>query len=315
MSITRIDHVGILAGELEDGRHVFGDGWGLSVDEHRSPWPEGRSGTFDDVTSIEMPIGEMYIEISKPNDPNSPAGKFVEERRAGLYYISFASNDIKTDVAALQTKGVKLDGAWDGTSPVMLDPDSTLGIRIQITPEEHYFAHPFYKGNGLLQGMAHIGLAARNAEEVRGLWGDIFGFREDKTMERGQDGPSEDRDLSRAASDPVHLLEYPVGGSVIEISIPTTPDSGTAKLVAQRAAQGATFHHICPFAFDTHQAVDDGKAAGLQQIGSIPPREETKQVVAWFHPRTCVGTLIEIWNRPAGGAHHEHGTHPGPGND
>lgn len=315
MAITKIDHVGILVNDFEVGRHAFGDGWGLAVNEHRSPLPDGRPGTFDNVTSIEMPIGEMYIEFSKPNDPSSPAGQFVEQRRSGMYYISLASDNIAADVAALQEKGIKTDGDWDGNGPAMLDPDTTLGVRFSITAEENYYVHPFYKGNGTFQGMAHVGLAARNAVEVRNLFENQFGLREDKTMERGQDGPAPDRDLSRAAGDPVHLLEYPIGGSVIEISIPTTTESGTARLVAQRATQGATFHHICPFAFDTHKAVEDGKAAGLQQIGSIPPREETTRATAWFHPRTCAGTLIEIWNRPAGGAHHVHGTHPGPEND
>jgi hypothetical protein len=49
-----------------------------------------------------------------------------------------------------------------------------------------------------------------------------------------------------------------------------------------------------------------GKAAGLQQIGSIPPREQTTRATAWFHPRTCAGTLLEIWNRPPGIEHFEH---------
>ncbi len=318
MSYTKIDHVAILVDDLETGRHVYCDGWGLAVNEHRSPWPQGRPGTFDGVTSIEIPIGEMYLEISKPGDPDTPAGRFVAERRAGMYYVSFASDDIAADVQKLTDKGIKIEGHWDGHGPVFLDPATTLGVRLQVTPEESYFPHPYYKGDGTFTGMAHVGLAARSAEEVRKLFGDAFDLHEDSSMERGQAGPSADRDPSRAAGDPVHLLEFPVGGSVLEISIPTTDDSGTARLVAQRATLGATFHHICPFAPDVHRAVEMGKAAGLQQIGSIPPREQTTRATAWFHPRTCLGTLTEIWNRPAGGEHmeqHHHGTHPGPGHD
>ena len=317
MSFTRMDHVGILVDDLEVGRHVYVDGWGLAVNEHRSAWPEGRPGTFDNVTSIEIPIGEMYIEVSKPNDPSTPAGQFVAQR-PGMYYISLASDNIAGDVAALQAKGVKLDGDWDGSSPIMLDPASTLGVRFQITPEDNYFVHPFYKGDGTFQGMAHIGLAARAADEVRHFFHDIMGLHEDSSAERGETPPT-DRDPNRAAGDPVHLLEYPIGGSVIEISIPTTADSGTARLVAQRATQGATFHHICPFAKDVHRSVDSGIAAGLQQIGTIPTREEAagRTFVAWFHPRTCAGVLTEIWARTPGGEHaqHTHGTHPGPEND
>ena len=317
MAFTKIDHVGLLVDDLEVGRHVFCEGWGLAVDEHRSPWPQGRPGTFDGVTSIEIPIGEMHIEVSKPNDSASRAAQFVAARRAGMYYVSLASDDMDGDLKMLTGKGIKLEGKWDGKGPVFLDSTTTLGVYLQITPEEHYFVHPYYKGDGTFTGMAHIGLAARDPAETRNLLGNIFGLHEDKAVERGQTPPRE-REPGRAAGDPVHLLEFPIGGSVIEISHPTTDDSGTARLVRERATLGATFHHICPFTPDVYKAVEKGKAAGLQQIGSLPP---TGGGVGWFHPRTCAGTLIEIWTRRPGGEHmvqwehtHEH-RHPGPEHD
>ena len=170
-------------------------------------------------------------------------------------------------------------------------------------PDDHYYVHPYYRGKGLVTGMAHVGLAARSAEEVREFWGGVFGFEEDKSMERGLDRAVER--APRPAGDPVHLVEFPLGGSVIEVSIPTTEDSGTARLVAQRATQGAVYHHTCPHAPDVHSFTDEALAAGIQQIGSIPPREERSRVVAWFHPRTCLGMLVEVWNRPPGDFHYQ----------
>ena len=143
MSFTKVDHVGILVDDLEVGKRVFCDGWGLAVDEHRSPWPQGRPGTFDGVTSIEIPIGEMHLEISKPNDDSSAAAQFVAERRSGMYYMSFASNDIVNDVKMLQQNGIGLQGEWSGEGPVFLDFKTTLGLLIQITREENYYVHPY----------------------------------------------------------------------------------------------------------------------------------------------------------------------------
>lgn len=302
MAFTKVHHVGMLVDDLEVGRHVFCDGFGLAVDEHRTPWPGGRPGDFDGVTTIEVPIGEMYLEISKPNDTTSGAAQFVAERRAGMYYVSLASNDIAADVARLTQRGVKIEGRWNGKGPVFLDPTTCLGLRLQITPDENYYVHPYYKGDGTFTGMAHIGIAARSAAEMRKFWGETLGLHEDKSMERGLEPPDPTRP-PRPADDPVHLIEYPIGGTVIEISIPTSETSGTARLVAQRATLGATYHHICPYAPDVHRAVENGKAAGLQQIGSIPPREQTTRATAWFHPRTCAGALMEIWNRTPGGEH------------
>ena len=50
---------------------------------------------------------------------------------------------------------------------------------------------------------------------------------------------------------------------------------------------------------------EEALAAGIQQIGSIPPKEERERVVAWFHPRSCLGMLVEAWNRPSGDGHYQ----------
>ncbi len=300
VAFTKVDHVGMLVDALEVGHHVFCEGWGLAVDEHRSPWPQGRPGTFEGVTSIEIPIGEMYLEISKPNDPTSAAARFVAEHRAGMYHIALASNDLAADVQMLQDRGARLAADQEQGIAVLLDPATTLGLRIKVVPDQGYYPHPYYRGDGTFTGMAHIGIAARSAEEIRTLFGDMFGLHEDRSSARGE--LQRDHHVSRPADDPVQLIEFPLGGTVIEISIPTTDDSGTARLVSRRAPLGAVYHHICPFAPDVRRSVEKGLAADLQQIGTIPPLPE-HATIAWFHPRTCVGTLIEIWDRAPGAEH------------
>ncbi|MEZ4552438.1 MAG: VOC family protein [Dehalococcoidia bacterium] len=307
MAFTKVDHVAMLVDDLEVGRHVFCDGWGLAIDQHRSPWPEGRAGTYDGVTSIEIPMGEMFLEISRPNDSTSEAAQFVAQHRAGMYHIAIASDDIRGDVRRLQDHGLRLAGEW-GPGGVFLDATTTFGLRIKIVPEEHYYVHPYYKGDGTITGMGHIGVAARSIEEMRSLFGRAFRLHEDHSVERGGE-PPEDFDPARPASDPVHLIEFPIGGTVIEISVPTAEGTGTARLVANRAPLGATYHHIAPFAPDVRRAAEMGTAAGLQLIGPVAepdPNNPNQILVAWFHPKTCVGTLVEIWDRPPGAEH----THP-----
>jgi catechol 2,3-dioxygenase-like lactoylglutathione lyase family enzyme len=303
MAITRVHHVGLVSGDLEQARQVLCEGFGLSIDEHRTPWPDGAQG-YDGTTVLEFPIGELYYEIAKPNDTESEPAQFLaaSNGRGGIYYISLASNDIAADVQGMVSRGIKVKGDWDGKGPVFLDSATTLGLRLQVTPDDPYFVHPYYRGNGTCMGLAHVGVAGRDVEESRHFWTQIFGLREDKSSERGMAGPDPNRP-PRAADDPVHILEYPVGGTVIEISHPTTSDSGTARLVAQRATLGETYHHTAPFCPDVHRFIEQAVPAGLQQIGSIPPREETTRATAWFHPRTCLGMLLEPWNRPPGDDH------------
>jgi methylmalonyl-CoA/ethylmalonyl-CoA epimerase len=302
MAFTRVHHVGLVTGDLENARRVLVEGFGLALDEHRTPWP-GVRGEWDDVTTLHFPIGEMYYEVNRPNSPHTEAARFLEATggRGGMYYISIASDNFAADVASLLAKGVRLKGEGKGSGPVFLDPATCYGLLIQVRPEEHYYVHPHFRGRGLLTGMAHIGIAFRSLEEARHLWGSLFGLPEDRSVERRLEDPSR---IGQPGYDPVHLIEFPLGGTVIEISVPLTPDSGTARLVAQRAPLGAVYHHTCPYAPDVYRFVEHAVAAGLTQIGTLPPRGEQEVVVGWFHPRTCLGMLVEVWNRPPGKGHH-----------
>ena len=314
MTITRVHHVGLVNGDLENARHVFVDGFGLSVDEHRTPLPQGAPG-HDGTTILEFPIGELYYEVAKPDDSDSEPAQYLASTngRGGMYYISLATDNIAGEIQGILRRGGKLKGDWDGESPVFLDPTTSLGLRIQITPEDNYFVHPYYKGNGTCTGLAHVGIAARDPRESQGFWGGILGIREDTIVRSGggtweerrvQDAPDPNQPR-RAADDPVFILEYPIGGTVIEISHPTTTDSGTARLVASRATLGAVYHHTAPFAPDVHRFIEQAVPAGLEQIGSIPAREVTTRATAWFHPRTCLGMLVEPWNRAPGEEHYK----------
>ncbi len=302
MAFTRVHHVGMVTADLEQARHVLCDGFGLAIDEHRTPWPQGRPG-YDNTTVLEFPIGEMYYEVAKPNDTQSDAARFLAATggRGGISYVSIASDTMASDVRGLVSRGIKLKGSWDGKSPVSLDPATCLGLAFQITPDDHYYVHPHYRGNGVVTGMGHVGIAARNSEEVRRFWGQTFGLRVDSsTNQRQQQQPPRER---RPADDPVQSVDYPLGGTVLEINYPLTSDSGTARLVAQRGALGAVYHHTCPYAPDIRRFAEQAVAAGLQQIGALPPPEQGPPGIAWFHPRTCLGMLVEVWNRAPGKEH------------
>ena len=315
MSFTRVHHVGLVVDDLERARHVLCDGFGLAIDEHRTPWPDGRRRDADGATVIEVPIGEMYYEVARPEGDQSEAARFLAGTggRGGMQYIAIASDDLQGDLARLAERGVKAQQGANGPAGAALEPEACLGLGIRIVPEDHYYVHPAYRGNGAATGMAHIGIAARSAVEIRRLWGEVFGLAEDPGSERGLARDQEPPPRAEArgqAIDPVHLIEFPLGGTVVEISVPTTSDSGTAKLVAQKAPLGAVYHHTCPYTPDVYRFMDQAVAAGLQTIGSLPPRGERSTVVGWLHPRSCLGMLIEVWNRPPGPGHYHPHDHP-----
>jgi catechol 2,3-dioxygenase-like lactoylglutathione lyase family enzyme len=309
MALTRVHHVGLVTGDLQRARLVLCEGFGLAIDQHRTPWPEGRRRASDGATVLEVPIGEMYYEVAKPSDEQSAAARFLAATngRGGIHYIALASDDLPTDLNRLAQHGVRPQAPPDAEGAVGLDPAACLGLDVRLMSDDHYYVHPAYRGNGAVTGMAHIGIAARSARAMRRLWGELLGLAEDSRSAASLAWDEEPASRTVAAGmslDPVHLLEFPIGGSVIEVSIPTTAESGTARLVEQRAPLGAVYHHTCPYTPDVYRFMDQAVAAGLQPIGELPPPGERELVVGWLHPRSCLGMLIEVWNRPPGPGHY-----------
>lgn len=315
MTVTRVHHVGLVTDDLARAREVLCDGFGLAIDEHRTPWPEGRRRASDGATVLEVPIGEQYYEIAVPNDSQSEAARFLSSTngRGGIHYLALASDDLNTDLERLLQHGVRPGTQVDADGAVPLDPVTCLGLDVRLMAEDHYYVHPAYRGTGAITGMAHIGIAARSARAIRRLWGAAFGLGEDARSAASlapDEEPAPQPVAGGMSLDPVHLLEFPIGGSVIEVSIPTSAESGTARLVAQRGHYGAVYHHTCPYTPDVYRFMDQAVAAGLQPIGELPPPGEQELVVGWLHPRSCLGMLIEVWNRPPGPGHYQPHQHP-----
>ena len=302
MALTRIHHISQIAPDFDQAQQVYTAGMGLAVDLHRSPLPDGRPGDLQGVRALEFPIGEMFIEVSCPSEGDSPAQEFLAERNGvgGMHHVAFASTDLHGDAADLERKGLRFLSRQGNADPLLVDPETTMGLLIEIVADDHYHPHPHYRGTGLVTGMGHVGVAARSEEEVTDLFAGKFGFEVDSRAGRSAGASTSERSQEppREADDDVSIVEFPLGGTVIEVSVPNDDVSGTARFLAGRGPLGAAWHHICPFAPDVHAFMDRGNAAGMRQLGTIPPKEEDARVVGWFHPRSALGTLVEVWNLP-----------------
>ena len=60
MAFTRIHHVGMVTSDLDVARNLFCNGFGLSVDEHRTPWPDEGGAGSGSVTRVEF-LGEKPL--------------------------------------------------------------------------------------------------------------------------------------------------------------------------------------------------------------------------------------------------------------
>ena len=292
---TRVHHVGLVVADLEPAKKLWLDTYGFSVDESRSPLPDGRNVSLDNVNILDIPVGESELEINKANDPQSGTGRYLERRGQGAHHICLYSDDIDDDVKRLQDAGLQVivpaTGSSDqegGSRVAFFHPRGNLGFLLEIwqnMPVNGKPPEPPRGRGGDFTHLHHVGVVCSTADEALHLFRDTYGLKLDEARTPLPNGRHVD-------SDNVDILEFPIGESIIEVSVPTDDVSGTARFLASR---GSGIHHICFYSQDMESDVNRLKAAGLQQLGELGPARPGQSRVTFFHPRSNMGVLVELW--------------------
>ncbi|MBI2172386.1 MAG: VOC family protein [Chloroflexi bacterium] len=292
---TRVHHVGLVVGDLEAAKKLWLDAYGFTVDEARSPLPHGRHVPLDDVNILDIPVGEGELELNKANDPNSGTGRYLARRGPGPHHLCLYSNDIDADVKRLKDAGQQLilgpTGARDqsgGSRVAFFHPRSNLGFLLEVwqnMPVGGLVPQPPRGVGGRFTHFHHVGVVCATPQEALRLFHDQYGLPVDEERSDLPNGRF-------VASDNVRILEFPIGESRIEVSMPQDQASGTARFLASR---GSGLHHVCFYSQDIAYDAARLRAAGLQQLGDLPPARSGASRVTFFHPRSNMGVLVELW--------------------
>lgn len=89
----------------------------------------------------------------------------------------------------------------------------------------------------------------------------------------------------------VRLAIFELGGSRIELLEATSADSPIARFLAQR---GQGIHHVALAVSDLAQALQQLERGGVRLIGRQPHLGAGKERIAFLHPSSTAGVLIEL---------------------
>ncbi len=122
----------------------------------------------------------------------------------------------------------------------------------------------------------HIGIAVQSLEERLGFW-EILG------LEAGG--------AETVESEKVRVSFLPVGESRIELLEPTDGESAVGRYLARR---GEGIHHIALEVDGLDQMLEKLRAAGIAVLGDGARPGAEGGRVAFLHPRSCGGVLVEL---------------------
>jgi methylmalonyl-CoA/ethylmalonyl-CoA epimerase len=101
--------------------------------------------------------------------------------------------------------------------------------------------------------------------------------------------------VEHVASQHVNVLFIGTGASRLELIEPTAPHSAVARFLERR---GPGLHHIAYHAADLEAELARCAAAGYEPIDRVPRPGAGGHRVAFLHPRTTGGILIELVGGP-----------------
>lgn len=130
----------------------------------------------------------------------------------------------------------------------------------------------------------HIAIIVPSIEESLGLYRDQLGM----PLEAIMDIPT----------DRVRIAFLGVGESKVELVEPTDDTTGVARFLASK---GPGFHHVCYEVADLTEELTRLAIDGIELIDSAP-RRGAEGPVAFLHPRSCGGVLVELIEAPGGPA-------------
>lgn len=127
----------------------------------------------------------------------------------------------------------------------------------------------------------HVNIATPDAEGTAARFSELFGLPVAKRTQVDDQG--------------VKVVKLAVGDAYLEFTEPTGPDTPVGRFLARNRPG---LHHICLRVPDLRKAIADLLAKGAEMIQTEPTIGAAGLPIAFVHPRSCGGVLVELVEHP-----------------
>lgn len=128
----------------------------------------------------------------------------------------------------------------------------------------------------------HVGIAVESLDEALELYSGLLGLQL--------------KGIETVEEQKVRTAFLPLGGTELELLESTDPEGPIAKFIA---ARGPGLQHIAFRVEDIDSALEELKAAGLRLIDEKPRHGAGGARIAFLHPKSAKGVLVELCERKA----------------
>lgn len=128
----------------------------------------------------------------------------------------------------------------------------------------------------------HIGIAVKSIDATKQLYGELLGLNH-----TGSETVAEQK---------VTTAFFPVGDTEVELLESTSPDGPIAKYLEKK---GEGIQHIALRVENIEESLAELKAKGVQLIDEKPRLGAGGAKIAFLHPKSTFGVLIELCEREA----------------
>jgi len=128
--LSAIDHIGVAVEDLDAAIEVYRTGLRLPL-VHREVVEE------QGVEAVLLDVGDSHVELLAPLRPDTPVGRFLARRGAGLHHVAYRVASIEETLEALRAAGTRLIDEQPrigirGSRVAFVHPASTGGVLTEI---------------------------------------------------------------------------------------------------------------------------------------------------------------------------------------